>query len=131
MHKVSSENRTQSIKRVADWQISDSEMIFKVTSEDFAENALYHSTCIARYFLRSRNLRCQSMKMHSINLFPPSKKTCWYTRKCFTWTTYWRYLYLSSLKICAKLHNVSASAKVGETLWWCYRYSMSTRAGYV
>jgi hypothetical protein len=42
MHKVSSENRTQSIKRVAE-QISDSEMIFKVTSEDFAENALYHS----------------------------------------------------------------------------------------
>ena len=75
MHKVSLENRTQSIKRVAE-QISDSEMIFKVTSEDFAENALYHSTCIARYFLRSRNLRCQSMKMHSINLFPPSKKTC-------------------------------------------------------
>jgi hypothetical protein len=30
MHKVSSENRTQSIKRVAE-QISDSEMIFKVT----------------------------------------------------------------------------------------------------
>jgi hypothetical protein len=36
MHKVSSENRTQSIKRVAE-QISDSEMIFKVTSEDFAD----------------------------------------------------------------------------------------------
>jgi hypothetical protein len=48
MHKVSAENRTQSIKRVAE-QISDSEMIFKVTSEDFAENALYHSACIARY----------------------------------------------------------------------------------
>jgi hypothetical protein len=41
MHKVLSENRTQSIKRVAE-QISDSEMFFKVTSEDFAENALYH-----------------------------------------------------------------------------------------
>ena len=53
MHKVSSENRTQSIKRVADWQISDSEMIFKVTSEDFAENALYHSACITRYLLRN------------------------------------------------------------------------------
>ena len=50
MHKVSSENRTQSIKRVAE-QISDSEMIFKVTSEDFAENALYHSACITRYLL--------------------------------------------------------------------------------
>jgi len=52
MHKVSSENRTQSIKRVAE-QISDSEMIFKVTSEDFAENALYHSACITRYLLRN------------------------------------------------------------------------------
>ena len=46
MHKVSSENRTQSIKRVAE-QISDSEMIFKV------ENALYHSACITRYLLRN------------------------------------------------------------------------------
>ena len=45
MHNVSSEN---SIKRVAE-QISDSEMIFKVTSEDFAENALYYSACITRY----------------------------------------------------------------------------------
>jgi hypothetical protein len=52
MHKFSSENRTQSIKRVAE-QISDSEMIFKVTSEDFAENALYHSACIKRYLLRN------------------------------------------------------------------------------
>ena len=52
MHKVSSENRTQSIKRVAE-QISDSEMIFKVTSEEFAENALYHSACITRYLLRN------------------------------------------------------------------------------
>jgi hypothetical protein len=50
MHKVSSENRTQSIKRFAE-QISDSEMIFKVTSEDFTENALYHSACITRYLL--------------------------------------------------------------------------------
>ena len=46
MHKVSSENSTQSIKRVAE-QISDSEMIFKV------ENALYHSACITRYLLRN------------------------------------------------------------------------------
>ena len=52
MHKVSSKNRTQSIKRVAE-QISDSEMIFKVTSEDFAGNAFYHSACIARYLLRN------------------------------------------------------------------------------
>ena len=28
-------------------------MIFKVTSEDFAENALYHSACITRYLLRN------------------------------------------------------------------------------
>jgi hypothetical protein len=28
-------------------------MIFKVTSEDFTENALYHSACIARYLLRN------------------------------------------------------------------------------
>ena len=78
MHKVSSENRTQSIKRVAE-QISDSEMIFKVTSEDFAENALYHSACITRYLLRNIKTEIEeppSMKMHSINLFPPSKKTC-------------------------------------------------------
>jgi hypothetical protein len=34
-------------------QISDSEMIFKVMSEDFAENALYHSACITRYLLRN------------------------------------------------------------------------------
>jgi hypothetical protein len=40
MHKVSWENRTQSIKRVAE-QISDSEIIFKVTSEDFVENAVH------------------------------------------------------------------------------------------
>ena len=52
MHKVSSENRTQIIKPVAE-QISDSEMIFRVTSEDFAENAFYHSACIARYLLRN------------------------------------------------------------------------------
>ena len=52
MHKVSSENRTQNIKRVAE-QISESEMIFKVTSEDFAENVLYHSACITRYLLRN------------------------------------------------------------------------------
>jgi hypothetical protein len=30
-----------------------SEMIFKVTSEDFAENVLYHSACITRYLLRN------------------------------------------------------------------------------
>ena len=28
-------------------------MIFKVTSEDFAENAFYHSACIARYLFRN------------------------------------------------------------------------------
>jgi hypothetical protein len=28
-------------------------MIFKVTSEDISENALYHSACIARYLLRN------------------------------------------------------------------------------
>jgi hypothetical protein len=39
-------------KRVAE-QIADSEMIFKVTSEDFVENALYHSACITRYLLRN------------------------------------------------------------------------------
>ena len=52
MHNVSSENRTQGIKRVAE-QISDSKMIFKVTSEDIAENALYHSAFITRYLLRN------------------------------------------------------------------------------
>jgi hypothetical protein len=63
MHKVSSENRTQSIKRVAE-QISESEMIFKVTSEDFAENALYHSACITRYLLRNIKTEIKEPRLH-------------------------------------------------------------------
>jgi hypothetical protein len=44
MHKVSSENRTQSIKRVAE-QISESEMIFKVTSPiDFGSSRSCHNS---------------------------------------------------------------------------------------
>jgi hypothetical protein len=52
IHGRNKKNITQRIKRVAE-QIADSEMIFKVTSEDFVENALYHSACITRYLLRN------------------------------------------------------------------------------
>ena len=134
MHKVSSENRTRSIKRVAE-QISDSQMIFKVTSEDFAENALYHSACITRYLLSQnrdrgtsdvRAWKCIRLicfhhprrladTQESVLPEPPTGEMCTFPP--------WRYA--------RKLHNVSASTKVEETLWWCYRYSMSTRAGYV
>ncbi|CAC5362215.1 unnamed protein product [Mytilus coruscus] len=52
LHKVSSAERIQCIMRTAK-NISDSEMIFKITSEIFAENALYHSACTTKYLLRN------------------------------------------------------------------------------
>ena len=104
MHKVSSENRTQSIKPVAE-QISDSEMIFKVTSEDFVENAFYHSACVARYLLRNIKTETEEppMSEHE-NAFDQFVSTIQEDLLIHKKVFYLNpNLYLSSMKICAKV----------------------------
>jgi len=48
LHKISSDERTKRLLNMATLT-DDGEMVYRITNDGFAENAVYHATCMTNY----------------------------------------------------------------------------------
>ena len=51
LHKITSDERTKRLLNKTTLT-DDGEMVYTITNDGFAENAVYHATCITKYLLK-------------------------------------------------------------------------------
>ena len=51
LHKISSDERTKRLLNMATLT-DDGNMVYRITNDGFAENAVYHPTCMTNYLLK-------------------------------------------------------------------------------